>query len=408
MNQLRKHYLESKQIELPPNPERHQYKIMLQDKTFIRIKKKIPTVQKLREHLLILEKQGKFRIEDIKAIYWGTLEWLNPEKVTTLQVSQGYQTADRLILRDVLPFDIDGDGTDEGLDWARKESIKLLDWIDKQGLTILHIAFSGRKGFHIPTYGPSLPSNAKDRLATIQKNRKLYYTDLLKKDITVCEASFPDPTRILKIIGSADPQTGLTCTKLKRSDLLLPIPQLKAKINQIKLPPLKQPPKPEKKELTPRNQHFITSKILGTKNLHIIILKYNNTTQRSKINQITNKLSKTYQMSNWHILKNARHYYILNPTAVTTKRLQKILNTAKPLNQHKKIHYYPINNERNQQGKITETEPYHITTINHPKPKPHTTSKAHTTMLLTKYSIQTPGNKCGNNQAQITKTTTQR
>jgi len=402
--ELRTHYLEGF-LKLPPDCSHKTFKLALTDGKFLRLRKRVRDVASLRKQLLQLESKGRLSIGCIKAIYWGTLSWSDPAKITTLALKKGYAVADRLIIKDVLPFDIDGDGSVEGLEWARQEAVKLLKWLRKENLKPLWISFSNAKGFHIPCEGPKLPADAKKRLESVRKYRKVYYSKLLNENITVCKQTFLDPARILKIIGCPDPHTGITSTQLTPEQLRTPFPELFKFINvtgdssRIKPEKLVSTIK-KQKELEKRVQTFMTDKVIHTKNRAITILKYPSRMPITKLKSLTERLAKTYK-GTWHAFNTPRHYFLINTTAHTPKRLQKIKNASKSLNSKNKTCYFPVSPERNLKGKITEKTPKHTFTI---KGLSTVTSTAHDKFLKKMYGIPEHNKNCGDSTLKLTRT----
>lgn len=372
--------MESGELLFPENSCWKQFKLALADGSFFRIKKRISGVEEFRKELLRLEAANAFRIESIRAVYWGTLSWANPEKITTKDVNgQGYKIADRLILEDVIPFDIDSDGTLNGLEQARITTLKLISWVRKhKELKPLFLQFSSRTGFHYPCKRLILAQNAKERYNDVLQYRNIYKRELQKENIQVCQHSLLDPLRILKITGSADLKSGKTSTRLTEQDLLTPFPELWKKINPS---PVKETIKELEKEkeegkIVKRIKTFIKPTIFGTKQeILILLLK-----KQPKTEQL-----KKYKAPCWHFLIDNNQQYLVSTKAFHLCRTQKIANALRA-----KKTMLPIT------AKL-------ITTIPGNEPKA-TTSKAHDQYLNHYYNIPLNNKTIGKNKIRTTTT----
>ena len=211
-------YYAGNNLILPPYSNLRQFKVNLSGK-WIKIRKTIRNNKDLTKELLKLD-TGK-----ISAVYYSLALWLNPLKLKG-------NASNNLLLRDTTPLEIDGDGSLRGLMLAHKEAVRLLDWIEANNLELLYIAFSNRKGFHLPCRGPKLPIDPLKRIPFVAKNRKILKHKLDKEGIGVCSHSLLDPFRIFKVPGSLDKTSHGTTTLLSKEELRLPFNKLLAKINE--------------------------------------------------------------------------------------------------------------------------------------------------------------------------------
>ena len=171
---IRHYYKTSRTLELPENPQWRQFRVKKLDGHFVKIQNAIKTLDDLKREL------DRFR-GDISDVYYTTSKWLNQEKVGSKQPKGHFP----IMLGADLIFDIDSDGTLEGLEEARKQTKKLFTWLNdrRRSLEITDIRFSGKKGFHIIAKQAhlKLPDDYRERIAFLERKRKLYISQFPKQ-----------------------------------------------------------------------------------------------------------------------------------------------------------------------------------------------------------------------------------
>lgn len=332
-------------LELPTNPQYRQFRIRSHDGTFHKIKRQIHTLKELRKEL------DKFE-GDIKDIYYTTSLFSNPTQVGPKKKKKGY---DPILIGSDLCFDIDSDGTYEGLEEARQQTIKLHDWLkDQPNILIDHIRFSNKKGFHIITKETklNLPKQIGDRIGEIERKHKLFI-DRIPQDIKIDKIVTTNPLGIIKMIGSLNPNNGLRTQKITRTSLNQPFPIIYRKLTKLRLDKRKQlnPTKPpyryqleKERQKTEHTEQvtYIKNKVTGTQDRYILILKYPLTYKLQSLDSQLRRLSKIYQLSNWYILEDQYNIYTINLKTCQPEQINKILAQIDSINMYEQNKYHTL------------------------------------------------------------------
>lgn len=332
--------------ELPDKPSQHVYLVRTITGGFRRISKNIRSQEQLAEQVTKLKGVD---------VYYSTARWLKPTKIK----QELGNPLDMIMLDSLLCFDIDPESVSlSGMGAAQARTRSIVRLMARHAdYKLKYIAFSGR-GFQLvyKDTGLDLPTDFKQRPIYVRKKRKLFIVEnQLEKEVHSIVTI--NPMAVIRLIGTANSRTGFICTKITESDLLLPINEL---LNNIPYVTKERPVIPgtiagEGKEtarkmiIAPRIESmaalsdrakasrpisaaFVSSKVLGTKDKHILVLRYNIPFD-AVLKDVFGLILK-YRLPTCYILELEGIYYVVCLKTFQIRRMQKMINNSKSNNRN--------------------------------------------------------------------------
>lgn len=280
-------------------------------------------------------------------VYYSTSCWLNPVRVG----AKSEIVSENLFLFSDLVFDLDGKNTKmKSIEDARKESIKLLDFIDDHNFMIKYIAFSGSKGFHIVCDDPI--ENSIESPLEREEKTKIYSKEItqevLESGIKIDSRVTVDTRRIIRVPGTINSKSGYCCRILTRKEIENnPAKEIVKNTKYIDLSTLEIPRGNDWKKFFFRKilglhrfrvrsnpslyyyTSFLSNKVTGTK-LFVPIIEFRKTNE-TKIQSELITIMGTYKLSDAFLFKGDNYFAIL-PFGLQKRRVDKILSKADSLN----------------------------------------------------------------------------
>ncbi len=280
-------------------------------------------------------------------VYYSTSCWLAPVNVG----ARSDLVSENLFLYSDLVFDIDGENSEiKNIEKARKESIKLLKFLDEHKISIKYLAFSGSKGFHIVCEDP-FKNTLKCPLEREEKNRRnsrQISLNVFDSGIKTDSRVTIDTRRILRVPGTINSKSGYCCRIINREDLLQnPAKEIIKNTKSINISALVIP-RGDDQEFTFLRKilglyrfrarsnpplyyyaSFLSNKVVSTK-LFVPIIEFKKINE-SKIILKLISIMKTYKLSDAFLFKG-EYYFTILPFALQKRRIEKILKLANSLN----------------------------------------------------------------------------
>jgi DNA primase catalytic subunit len=205
------------------------FRFLLPNGRFQKIPDRITNGEKLRKWLL------RYAPLDV---YYSTSCWLAPERIGPKDKTP---LSDNVLIYSDLVFDIDRTPfSKRNIDYARKDTQKLIAFLDKKGIEIKYIAFSGSKGFHVICRDPMKYDNPDPRIreAEAKKFREKFIEEIKAEKIKFDEKVTKDLRRIIRVPCTINSKKGYVCTVISRADLDLSVNELFKRINKIDNTPM--------------------------------------------------------------------------------------------------------------------------------------------------------------------------
>jgi len=343
-----KSYYESTTIDLSVLSKinfRH-FRLRLADGTFYKIARKIRSWKDLKQQLL-----NNLPLD----VYYSSSCWLNPHKLGSR--TEGKILKNIMISCDLV-FDVDVNGEQiQSLEQARKEAVSIENFLLSKKINTRYLAFSGSKGFHVVSNDPwnenaGIEDPVKREKNAIEK-RKEIVKEAKAQGLSFDEKVTIDTRRIIRLPGTINSKTGLTCTVLSHRQMKLDIKKIFKLVaaNSTITPRIPnigeddQGLRPAKSlrdnngrlgvrpPLT--NQHyfstFITNNIPNTQ-LKIPILEIGKWKSITAVCRLLQKIQNQYGIGDVFIFDDQDRYVAFSLKAVSRRRLEKILFNAGSLN----------------------------------------------------------------------------
>lgn len=216
-NTLKEYYAHAK-LELPDNPQWHQFKIECANGKFWVIRDSIRTVETLRDWLL--------RLTPIN-VYSSANCFLAPQELSYAEFNgkrAGYNHSQNIIIGDgVLVFDVDFHDERSFQD-AKRDALAIMDCLHEKGYRVDEIVFSGA-GFRliVNNHGLHLPRtySRRNNKAVFQKYRELrepIINELKQRGIQVDSETTLDIRRVIRLVGTPNSKNGYVCTSIRDLD----------------------------------------------------------------------------------------------------------------------------------------------------------------------------------------------
>jgi DNA primase catalytic subunit len=288
-------------------------------------------------------------------VYYSTSCWLAPENVG----ARSDIFSQNLFIYSDLVFDIDGKGHKEKyIEKARKESIKLIEYLDQNGFRLKYISFSGSKGFHVVCHNP-VKDQITDPLAREENTKNVsaqISNKILAEGIKIDPRVTVDTRRILRVPGTINSKSGLSCRLTSRDEIsnynAKEIIKNTSRVNKVALKiPLgnDQTISLFRKilglyRLRARSSptpfyyaSFLSNRVTSTK-IYVPIIEFKKSNETKIINELYS-IMKNYNLSDAFLFKGEPYFAII-PFAFQKRRIEKILKASNSsnLDSFKKYH----------------------------------------------------------------------
>lgn len=216
-------------------------------------------------------------------VYVGTAAWLEPVRLPRLR-DPGPPP---VLLDHLVVFDIDrAPFSRENLDLARRDTLALLDWLAAHTeLELVHVVFSGSKGFHVvlrdPDRTPFRIAQPRARERSVRDARAALLARVRAAGHDVDPTVTADTRRIVRLPGTLHGATRWACTIVANDTLRRPIAEWIDSIprapDAVPLPesvpspgpPVAKPPVPQRREAALALQ--ASSHVVGTRDRGAIL-----------------------------------------------------------------------------------------------------------------------------------------
>lgn len=285
-------------------------------------------------------------------VYYSSSCWLSPYNVG----AKSEVLSDNLFLFSDLVFDIDGKYfSNKHIENARKETIKLINYLEAKNIEIKYLAFSGSKGFHVICKEPIRNDVKFDSPLKREENAKLFRKEITKEiidnNIRIDTRVTVDSRRIMRVPGTINSKSGYCCRIIQKKELY----ENNAKniiknTKRIDINKLKRELRYNNSKTNIRNKiynikdyipflnkfednhyslfyfaSFLSNRVDSTK-LFVPIIESKKTTEKSVSKQIETILD-TYNLSEAFLFKGD-NFFVIIPFALQKRRVEKILKAA--------------------------------------------------------------------------------
>lgn len=158
--------------------------------------------------------------------YVGTASWLDPVALPRLRDARSPAP---ILLDHLVVFDIDAAPWSLWrLDAARRATRRLLEWVEREtDLVLVHVTYSGAKGFHVvardPDRSPFQEPDPRTREARVRDARRRVLRRALDADHPVDPTVTADTRRVIRLPGTLHGATGWACSIIPRHRLDEPV-----------------------------------------------------------------------------------------------------------------------------------------------------------------------------------------
>lgn len=201
-------------------------------------------------------------------LYVSTSAWLDPVNLPGLRD----ETKPAPVLLDhLVVFDLDhGPFSRKRLEEVRRRTSSLLHWLEEHTeLVLLHVSFSGAKGFHVvlrdPDRAPFSQADPRVREQAVRAHRQTLLQEVLAAGHAVDPTVTADTRRIIRVPGSLHGRTKWACTVLPKGQIHRPIRSWVMDLPRAEaaLPLPKRPPREPKQKAAPKAVRKVRSLTLG-------------------------------------------------------------------------------------------------------------------------------------------------
>ena len=189
-------------------PSQHEFRWRCDDGSWRKSKRRVSSIETFKKSI---------SRDNPSDIYFSTSSWLNPIDLPRLSDKTRPHP---ILLNHLIVFDIDYSPLSiENLEQARKTTLKLHNWIEKNyDYELISISFSGSKGFHLfySDLDRTLFSieNARERENAVKTDRDKLLQDVLLAGFKVDPRITADTRRIIRLPGTVHGKTGLLCHRI--------------------------------------------------------------------------------------------------------------------------------------------------------------------------------------------------
>lgn len=190
-------------------------------------------------------------------LYVSTSAWLDPVNLPGLRD----ETKPAPVLLDhLVVFDLDhGPFSKKRLEEVRRRSSSLLHWLKEHtDLVLVHVSFSGAKGFHVvlrdPDRAPFADPDPRTREQAVRAHRQRLLQQVLAAGHAVDTTVTADTRRIIRVPGSLHGRTKWACTVLPEGQIHRPLRTWVMDLPKADgaLPLPKRPPRERKPRAAPK------------------------------------------------------------------------------------------------------------------------------------------------------------
>ncbi len=323
-------------IQFITDVNRRHFRFLLQSGMFFKIKDTIHSPQNLQRWLIKLHPLD---------VYYSTSAYLDPTSVASRpKKSTDYWGPGNVILYNDIAFDLDRRPLSFfNLERARKDTVRLLDFLSDRHYALKYIAFSGSKGFHLVfnDIESKIEPDFRLREKVIIQRRKTLVDEITKKGIKIDTSVTVDTRRIIRLPGTLNSKTGYCCQHLSIDELHTPvvdwIDSIASLADHTLIPRFKWKSLPKHKIKKRRaivdkdTQYgyttFITSSVLGTKGRHAVLISFPKGSLEWIIQTLL-QIQKRYDLTDFYVFELSKMFQAICLKTVQRNRYQKILDFA--------------------------------------------------------------------------------
>jgi len=302
-------YYKTAHIILPEHPERRQFKFQLLNNKWVVLDKRIRNEEDLRKYLIRLAP---------KHVFCSIAQWLNPLGIEKTD----YKYNKILIAIDGF-LEIDADNIKE----AKTELNKLVKYLKFKNIDIQNIKFSGKKGFHV-TYKQDIPEepNPEERLKLVKKQKVKLVKTIINEGVKIDQHVCMDVLRVTRVEGTVHGGSGRICTSDSLGRPLWPMTGATTRQNIEG----REPAKPRSSPIFTIAK-YVSSKVPGTKDLHVIFLLYHN--KQNYLQDVKN-LQRKYRLGDFFLFETGEFVQAMCLNALVLQRIKKIIRTSLCVNKN--------------------------------------------------------------------------
>ena len=201
-------------------------------------------------------------------LYVSSSSWLDPVNLPGLRDETKPAP---VLLNHLVVFDLDhGPFSRKRLEEVRRRTSSLLHWLEEHTkLELLHVSFSGAKGFHVvlrdPDRTPFAQADPRVREQAVRAHRQTLLQRVLAAGHAVDTTVTADTRRIIRVPGSLHGRTRWACTVLPKGQIHQPIRSWVMNLPRAEtaLPLPKRPPREPKQKAAPKATKKTRSLTLG-------------------------------------------------------------------------------------------------------------------------------------------------
>jgi DNA primase catalytic subunit len=347
-DQLREYYSHNPpDLKFITDINKRHFRFLLPNGRFFKIKDTIHSPQDLQKWLVKLQPLD---------VYYSTSTYLNPTSVASRpRKSTDYWGPGNVILSHDLAFDIDRRPLSLiNLERARKDAIRLLDFLSNRNYILKYVAFSGSKGVHLlfDDIEKKIEPDFRLREKSIIQRRKTLVDEIIKKGIKIDVPVTVDTRRIIRLPGTLNSKTGYCCQPLSIDELRSPvvdwidrIPCLEdhTAIPRFKIKPLAKRKRTNRHAMMDKEDDycyttFITSSVLGTKGRHAVLISLPKGSQE-RIMHSLRQVQRRYDLTDFYLFELPRMYQAICLKTIQRNRYQKILDYVHSPSAHQLRNY---------------------------------------------------------------------
>jgi len=237
-------------------------------------------------------------------LYVSTSAWLDPVNLPGLRD----ETRPSPVLLDhLVVFDLDlGPFSMKRLETVRKRTSNLITWLDEHtNLVLLHVTFSGAKGFHVvlrdPDRTPFELPDPREREQAVREHRQRLLERVMAAGHAVDPTVTADTRRIIRVPGSLHGRTRWACTVLGKGLIQQPLrrwvdalPRASDAQRMPKRPPREAKERKTKREKPPLRAERLTlevsTHVVGTKDRTAVVALLPNKVDDQRLEAFLNGL----------------------------------------------------------------------------------------------------------------------
>jgi DNA primase catalytic subunit len=367
-NPLRAFYKENKpDLSGIRFPKFRHYRFRLRNGKFLKIKKTARSEAELQKLLV--------RYAPLDAFY-SVSKWLNPGKL-----GPRGEKEESVFLSSNLVFDLDTKPFSRWkMEECRRETLKLVEFLEKKGIKISYVAFSGGKGFHVVCEGKkSSAMQPREREKKALAFAKKIASEVKEKGIEIDSKVTTDTRRVIRIPGTLNSSTGFACTLVSRKELEQPFRKMLKKFLEkrilvsgisarkndaisSKLPcTIKgRASRAETRLAPPHYATFVSSTVQGMPRT-ILFLEFPPDLPEKKLVEKIKCLQETYDLPDFYVFQSDSSITAVCLKTLDLRRAEKIAKASNCLNwnsvfKHKQF-FFRVGESKDDSGETVEEPP---------------------------------------------------